>query len=87
MALLTRIQGELAYQRVRRTMDDERWGCGESRHRSEPVKLATKPSSEWTRARKADVGDSVFGGGVVLKDLPGAGRVYDWRDSTFASCG
>lgn len=62
------------------------------------IKHAQKPSEDWLEALTVpvagefdeeldrligDTGDRVVGGGVVLKDLPGAGRVYDWRDSSW----
>jgi hypothetical protein len=62
------------------------------------MKLAREPSDDWAKALEVpvagdfdegddrligDTGDRVVGGGRVLKDLPGAGRVYDWRDSSW----
>lgn len=66
---------------------DELYGCGNPRFTTPTPTLrsaltnASKPHEEWQNVLRADVGDTVHGGGTVLKDLPGAGRVYDWRDS------
>lgn len=94
MALLDRVRSELAYQRVhasRRMMRDEQWGCGDPRYglavRDAPewdaINQAGKEHPEWHHMRHASEGSRVFGDGVVLKDLPGAGKVFDWRASTW----
>lgn len=85
-----RVRAELAYQRTTRSktrMRDERWGCGTPRHELPTDELqrltrtAKRPHPEWKKIQQAAVGDPIYGDGVVLKDLPGAGRVYDWRAS------
>lgn len=86
MSLVTRVRGELAYQRTtrrRRQERDERYGCGAPRYPlvDDALRAAIEPHREMEHARQADPGDRIYGGGTVLKDLPGAGRVYDWRDS------
>lgn len=92
MDLTLRVRSVLAYQRARRTKTrqrDEQWGCGTPHYidtigeAGKQLRNADKPAPEWAHIRKADVGDRIYGGGVVLKDIPGAGRVYDWRDSNW----
>lgn len=42
-----------------------------------------EPPEEWKKVANAPLGASLPGGGKVLKKLPGAGKVYDWRDSSW----
>src|SRR4051794_32633612 len=94
MALFDRVRSELSYQRIhasRRMMRDEQWGCGDPRYglrtRDAPewdaINQAGRDHPEWLEVTRAKVGERIYGNGRVLKDLPGAGRVYDWRDSAW----
>jgi hypothetical protein len=42
-----------------------------------------EPPQEWKKMARAREGASIPGGGCVLKDIRGAGKVYDWRDSSW----
>lgn len=42
-----------------------------------------EPHPAWKKMLSAREGSSITGGGVVLKDIRGIGKVYDWRDSSW----
>lgn len=42
-------------------------------------------SADWKDARLAPEGATVIGGGKVLRDVPGMGKVYDWRRTAWTA--
>jgi hypothetical protein len=47
------------------------------------LKVAQDPHPEFSVDKLAPVGTSVYGGGVILKSIPGMGAVYDWRGTAW----
>lgn len=90
--MVSGLRTRLTYYRTRAfRMKNEQWGCGTPQDMPvivgttpiDTLKRAEEPHADWLRAREADVGDTIIGGGKVLKEIPGAGKVYDWRDSSW----
>lgn len=78
MAVVDRLRGEVAYRRARAHLEHEQRDICDT-----PPNVATGPGQPWSVVAGAPVGDRVIGGGLVLKEIPGMGKVYDWRSSTW----
>jgi hypothetical protein len=73
----------LAYRAARARPELEaRDFCGiQDRPPSEALAQALGLAAEPTRALAAAVGARIIGGGMVIRDIRGMGKVYDWRTS------
>lgn len=84
-ALPDRVAGELAFRLAQRNLELEQLdGCGPEwvgipeDAAEPPLGLFSAPVANIAAAR---VGDVLPGGGKVLKEIRGMGKVYDWRTS------
>lgn len=78
---LEALRDRFAYKRARLHMEHEQKDlCSLA---LDPVLHADAATTHpaFATAAKARVGASIIGGGTVLKDIPGMGRIYDWRTS------
>jgi hypothetical protein len=86
-AVLDRARGAAAYRRAAANpelervdfCDPERLEPGENELADIALAAAAHPSG----VLSANVGDRVLGGGRVLKEIRGMGKVYDWRASSW----
>jgi len=81
-----RVQGIYAYRKALKHKDDtDAEGsdcCGTLNAGAELAEQeATVRHPGWSKALDAKVGDPVVHGGRVIADIPGMGKVYDWRPS------
>lgn len=82
MPLLDRARGELAYRNALKNpeLEPDTEACAASRG----VAAEAVEHPEWLRARAAPESSGIVGGGIKLKEIPGMGAVYDWRQSSWA---
>jgi hypothetical protein len=80
---LTTAQTEALYERAHRDLETREL-CGED-FLGELARAINadggEPHPDWKKMAAAPLGAGVPGNGKVLKELRGAGKVYDWRDS------
>lgn len=91
MLVPDRVAGALAYRKALKTRDTNDFHgsdcCALSESSSSlraAINDATAPHPEWAKARDAQIGERVAFGGQVIAHIPGMGRVYDWRNTSWS---